>query len=303
MINRLFSTMRSNVGTNIQDTSSAMQTIINVYLNDIYFDVLKRTNWQAVDNSYNFPTVAGRQDYKLPSNFGKEVYVQDSTNTVQLSSVTLQQMAEDNPNFILTQGQPQFYAVLDSPVWNQPTAAATLSIFSSSAADTTQTVRITGEDTSRNFISEDITLTGQSTVTTSGAYRVIRSISKSAVTTGYITVNSGSVSVATLASADLAYSIKVIRFFPTPSGVITIYCPFIIKPYPMTSDYDQPVIDAADVIELGATMKAWRYKRQFTKAVEYEKQYEKGINTLIWEKENTSNRAQLFHPAPYPRDF
>ena len=79
--------------------------------------------------------------------------------------------------------------------------------------------------------------------------------------------------------------------------------PYIIKPNPLSSDYDVPVIDVADIIELGTTSRAWQYKRQGSKALDYKKLYEQGIVNIIWERENQPNDKHLFDIGTYSRDI
>jgi len=303
-MNRLFTDILTNIGNNIQDTSTAMQTILRNYANDTYFDILKRVNFQSIDEDYSFSTVAGQKNYPLPDNFGKEVFVRDATNLKELSPINLQQLIADYPSTISTQGEVERYTILDSPVRSQPSSASILSLVSSSASDTTQTVRVKGTNSAGVEIDESVTLNGTTTAVTTNSFVEVRSITKSASTTGYVTItsNSGAVTVALLSPAQMAYLIKIIRLHQIPAGVITVQIPYIIRPYPLVSNYDQPIIDCADVIELGATAKAWRYKRQFMKADEFEKLYEKSLAVLVWDKENSFNEVKLFNPKPYPRD-
>lgn len=304
MINRIFVDIYGNVGSNVQDTSNATATIAKRYCNDIYFDILKRVNWQDIDDAHTFNTTAGTSDYILQQNFGKEVYVFNTSTNTELSPITLQELARDYASGISASGDVQRYLILNKPVRNQPSSSSPLSIVSSDASDTTQTIYITARNNNSAEISESVTLTGTSTVTSVNSYSEIRSISKSAVTTGRITItaNSGATTVAVMSPNDKAYSVKVVRLHYTPTSVQTIAMPYIINPYPMSSDYDQPVIDCGDVIELGATMMLWRYKRQFAKAAEYERQYEKALDTLIWNTENSFNQGHFFGILPYPRD-
>lgn len=304
MSNRLFVNIYGNVGSNIQDTSTASQTIIKNYVNDIYFDILKRINWQDIDDDYTFSTVAGTKDYVLPSNFGKEVYVFNSSTNVELSSITMQELVKDFASGINSSGDIQRYMIIDRQIRQQPSSASALSIVSTSASDTTQVVRVKGANSLGVELDESVTLTGTTPATTTNTYTEVRSITKSSTTAGYVTVtsNSGAITNAIMAPADLAYLVKVIRLHYTPTSVQTISLPYLIRPKPMVSDYDQPVINCADVIELGATMKAWRYKRQFSKANEYERQYEKAVDTLIWDVENSFNQGHFFGTLPYPRD-
>lgn len=304
MNNRIFVNIYGNVGTNIQDTSTGTQSVIKNYVNDIYFDILKRINWQDIDDDYTFPTVADQQDYVLPTNFGKEVYVFNSSTNTEISPITMQELVRDYAGSLSLSGDVARYIILNKQVRKQPTSSSVLDIVSSSASDSTQVVRVKGTNSLGVELDETVTLTGTTPVNTANSYTEIRSITKSATTTGYITItsNSSAVTVAVLAAADLAYSVNVIRLHYIPTSVQTISLPYLIRPMPMVSDYDQPVLDCADVIELGATMKAWRYKRQFSKATDYERQYERAIDTLVWDKENSYNQGHFFGILPYPRD-
>ena len=304
MINRLFISIVNNIASNIQDTSTAMSVIIKRYANDVYADILKRVNFQDINNDYSFPTVSGTSDYILPRNFGKEVYVYDSTNQLEIKSVSLQELINSNSADLYASGDIQKYIITIKPVRLQPTSTSTLSIVSSSASDSTQTVAIKYLDSNGIETYETVTLTGTTPVVTSGSAVEVLSISKSASTVGRITVtaNAGAVTVAVLAPADLAYFENVVRFHYTPNGVVTIKMPYIRRPYPLFNDYDQPIIDCADIIELGATAMAWRYKRQFSKAQEYERLYNVAFDTFVWDKENSFNQVKHTLPKPYSRE-
>lgn len=303
MINKVFSAMVINVGNNVQDTSTAMQSIIKNYINDTYFDLLRRTNYNDINDSYSFLT-DGSQDYVLPSDFGKELYAYDSTNKIRLSPIDLQQLVLDFQEGLNVSGQVQRYAIIKKQVRKQPTSSSVLSVASSSASDTTQIIRVKGIDSNNIELNESITLTGTTPVNSINSYIEIRSITKSSTSLGRITItsNSGGATVAILSPADLAYSVMAIRLHYIPSGTLTISLPYQRNPYPLVNDYDQPVINAADIIELGATQKSWMYKRQFSKAMEYKRLYEMGIMDLIWDIENQVGRPKSFHPLPYDRN-
>lgn len=85
-----FGTIKTNVGNNVQDTSSTFATILGVYVNNRYFDILRRTNFQTIVDPYAISVTAGDNKYDLAATFGKELYVSDSTNLTQLTYVTLQ---------------------------------------------------------------------------------------------------------------------------------------------------------------------------------------------------------------------
>lgn len=54
-----FGVMKANVGTNVMDTSTALGTIAGVYLNNRYFDILRRTNFETIVDPYNITVTAG----------------------------------------------------------------------------------------------------------------------------------------------------------------------------------------------------------------------------------------------------
>ncbi len=303
MRNKLFIDIVSNVGHNIQDTSTAMQSIIKNYINNIYFEILDEINFKAINEDYSFATVAGTQDYDLPSNFSKELYVYDSTNLKEYPFISLEKLAEDFSSSLKSQGSIESYTIINKQVSKQPTSSSTISVVSSDSSDSTQTVHIRGISSSVE-ISEDVTLNGTSAVTTTNSYTEILGISKSATTTGKITLtsNSGGVINAVLAPSVKDYKVKSLRFYQIPNAVYTIDMPYIVKPSPLVSDYDTPVIDCADVLEEGATWKSWLYKRQFAKAREYERIYEKTLKRFTWNEYNNPNRVDEINYTSYSRD-
>lgn len=303
-MNKDFNTLKTNVGKNVMDTSTSMASIIGVYLNNRYFDLLRRVNWQSIDDDYSFSTVAGTKDYVLPYNFGKEIYVHDSTNKSQLDRMTLQEWIDKYYDAESDQAAPTKYIILDQTVRDQPSSASQLSITSSSTSDTTETVRIKGIDSNGVELDESVTLNGTSAQTSANTYSEVLAISKSDATVGRVTVtsNSGTVTIALLSPSVLESRATVMRLYPVPSTVCTIKAPYIVKPTPLSNSYDYPIIDCADIIEYGATADAWRYKRQFAKANEFERLYEKFIITFIWDKENQPNQVHQFNPITYNRD-
>ncbi len=303
MTNKNFLNIYSNVGSDIQDTSSAMATHIKRFSNEAYFEILRRLNWNGINPSYTVAVIAGTQDYILPSDFDKEKYVYDATNLLYIPFISLEELVEKFPDNLSSQGSVERYSIFRDAVRKQPTSASVLTIVSSSSADTTQTVRVKGTDSNDVELDESVTLTGTTNATTSNTYNSIRSVTKSASTTGRITItsNSSAVTVAVMAPADIDYKVIKLRLHQTPNNALTLNVPYHIKPYPMSSDYDVPIIDCADGIELGARYRAWQYKRQFGKSQEVERLFEKWVIDAIWNIENQPNQTHQLNPKPYPR--
>jgi hypothetical protein len=74
---RDLNTMMVNVGTDVQDTSSAMGAIIKRYINKRYFDILRVCNLQPVNSTFLLSVTSLAS---LPIDFGKELYCMDGSN-------------------------------------------------------------------------------------------------------------------------------------------------------------------------------------------------------------------------------
>lgn len=103
-MSRAFSTMKDNVATEMQDTSTAMKTLIGKFLNRRYMSVLRAINWQAINDDYTVSVTSGTQDYELPSDFGKEVACWDSTNNTKIEVGDLGRLWQEFGDQITTAG-------------------------------------------------------------------------------------------------------------------------------------------------------------------------------------------------------
>ena len=90
---RDFSTMKANVGTDVQDSSSALQTIIGRYVNKRYFDILRLSNWQAVNKTF---LISLSSLATLPTNFGKELACLDSSSN-PMNRIDIEELARLTP--------------------------------------------------------------------------------------------------------------------------------------------------------------------------------------------------------------
>ena len=300
MNNKKFSAIVDNVGTDVGDTSSAFETISKRYINQRYFSILRSINWEVINPAFSFDTMAGTQTQALPEDFGKELYARDITNGVELAKGDLSELVRAYPSALTTSGTVGRYAIYQDAVQAQPTTAAVVSIVSSSASDTTPTVFVRGIVSSYE-VTEEITLTGTTAATGSLSFSSIKGISKSGTTVGAVTVSCNSQTMAVLPPTIHESRYKIMFLHYNPSAVITIKMPYIISPAPMSDDDDYPVLDVADLIEIGAKADAWRYKRQFQKAQDMEILFEKELQRFIWEKENDPNRVTQFMPTIYDK--
>jgi hypothetical protein len=278
-----------------------MATIIGTFVNKRYFQILRSINWQNINYDYTFDTVSGTQNYVLPDDFSKEISARDSTNGIELRRIDYQELATLYPDDIDSSGSVSKYTIYEDVVKAQPASALAITMVSSSSADTTQTVLVRGISGGVETTTS-VTLTGTSTATTTVTYTRIKGISKSATTTGTVTVSAGAVEIAVLAPKITEARYKLIKLHYVPTSVITISLPYIIKPLPMTETNDYPVLDIADLIEIGAEADAWFYKRQGSKATAKETQFGVELQQYIFDKENQPNEVIQFRPITYDKD-
>ena len=299
-MNKNFLKIQTNVGNEVIDTSDTFKTIIKEYINARYFQILRQINWQNINPDYSFNTVGGTQDYVLPDDFYKPISVRDSTNGTELAETDLQALITNYPDDVSEEGTVSRYVIMEQAVMTQPTEATIVSIVSSSGSDTTQTVLVRGISDGVEMTEEE-TLTGETPATTTAEFTRIIGISKSAITDGAITVTA-TVTLAILPPETLESRYKIMRLHYVPTTTLAIVAPYTIKPSPMSDDMDYPILDIADLIEMGAKADAWRYKKMFAKANVFEAQFTAGLADYVWDKENQPNRIIQFAPSTFNKD-
>lgn len=305
MTNKIFVTIYGNVATLLQDSSSSTQTIIKSLCNRAYQEILKRFNYNRIHTDNLVSVVAGTREYGMPLTFKKEHSVYDKTNKKYIPYISYAELVDKFQDSLETTGPVERYTIIEAPtnVAIKTAIGTTIEVYSSSAADTTQTVNITRT----NGGVETLTLTGTTHATSSINYKAgdIISITKSATTTGYTYVyaTTDAVVLATMSPWQLVSRVKRLFLHYTPTSAITLNVPYYGEALPLINDTDAPEFDCADGIELLALAYAWRYKRQFAKAQEYERLFEKWIVDAMWDVENQPNQTHLINPKTYDRDY
>lgn len=291
--------MITDVGRNVQDTTANTQTVIKNYLNEAYNELCKEANVTNMNDSYSFSTVAGQKDYLMPDNFESSLYALDSTNNIKLKQVDIQEYQIESPTSVDQSGSVVSYAILQRPYFTKP--SSTLDIVSDSALDTSQTVRVRGSNDGI-VISEDVTLTGTTPVTTTNSFDDIFSISSDTARAGIVTITSGADTVAKIGPTIKNYIAIIMRLFNIPTQVLTIKSPYFTTNLPLIDDNDVlGIVDGEDYVIQRASAKLWRRKRQNKKAQDFDVEAERALTRLLWSRENQPNRAHLIQPQPYSR--
>lgn len=295
--NKDFVTMKNNVAEIVGDASSTFLTKIGKWINRRYRDAMRRYSWKQIYNTYSFTTTANQATYPLPEDFSEAVYIWDDTNKKKLWESA--EHGEQNDTSLTA--TPDYFTVKESTVKNQPTSASVLAFVSSSASDNTQTIFVRGY-TGTVLVEETISMNGTTPVNTANSYTRVDQVSKSAVAVGTIsaTSNSGAVSVVTFSPKVLHARFRTLHLFYIPVGSVTLVVRYKRRILPLINDYDYPMVDLCDEIELGAESDAWRAKRQFSKAASMDSVFENEINKRIFQEEQ--NKDITISVTPYDRE-
>jgi len=303
-MNKSFSTIKSNIGTLVQDTSSAMDTNIGVWVNNRYRDIISRYDWDELVYNFSLTSTASVSAYALDEDVDRLMFVLDTTNDGYLAIDSEQQFYQENYDTFDSTGTPERCFIKYDVVRSQPASAEKVTVKSSSASDTSQTVFVRGISSSSE-VYESLLLSGTSVVSASNSYTRLLSISKSAETVGKVTImeNDASTVLSVLAMEQLESDYKQLHLHKIPSGTVVYHIKAGRRILPLSQDYDYPVIrEMADVIELGGVADALRYKRQFMKAREYEFLYEKAISEKLFKRVSQPGQVIMMNPSALNRD-
>jgi hypothetical protein len=95
---------------------------------------------------------------------------------------------------------------------------------------------------------------------------------------------------------------QYIRFHYVPNADYSVLLPYTVKPPELNLDADTTVLPVEDLIQMGATADAWRYKRQFNKAGNMELLFNQTLADFIQSKEMQPNEVIQFKPTTFNRD-
>jgi len=109
-----FSTLKTQVGQLVGDTSTTFLSIIGVYINSRYREILRRTNWNSIVPDYTITatsasTTTSASTYTLPSDFGKELYVY--VNSIDIPHKTLEAIELEYQSQLANTGNIEYYSI------------------------------------------------------------------------------------------------------------------------------------------------------------------------------------------------
>ena len=278
-----FTNLKTEIGKKIQKTDSTYLTKIGEWINRRYEDLWNKYLWTSIiviDETVT--ATAGSSELYLPKDMGQIICLtQRVTNAIILpnSPLIFQKRYLDT---ITNQSDPVAYVLAgESFIKKQLPSASTVTIESSSTADITQKVRVWGK-VGGEEVSELLTLTGTTAVTSSNTYSSISRISKDGTTTGYVTIKYSTTTICVIAPDDnVSRYIKLLLYY-VPSTNIVIYCTYKKR--------FRKLVNAEDIIEIPAVepfvirfvySDCLREQRQFAKAEAEENRANGDLNTMI----------------------
>ena len=238
---------------------------IDKYINLAIMEINDYYIWSFLRRKDTIDTVEDQEDYQLPRDVDKLGVVRQTESPVKLIHVPDNVFYKWIPDPTAT-GNPRWYRLWEEyGVSTQISSAEKVNVVSSSTSDNSQTMTIVGTDASGYEIVETYTLNGTTTVSGTKDFTTIRQVSKSAATTGNITVvgNTSATTFLTLLPEERSPRFKRISFYPIPSSAITIYIEYFTRLRELVNDKDVPQIDRKwhFLIREGALAKVWQYKR------------------------------------------
>lgn len=244
-------------------------------------------NWSFNRRKYTLSTVASTEFYQLPRDLDKISIIRQTTSPNKIRFVPDEIFYRYIPNPTAT-GNPLYYRLWEEEgVSVRLSTDDTIEVVSSSTADTTQTVRIVGKDSNNLPRTESISLNGTTAVAgtiTWNAGDVIR-VSKSADTTGIITVREGTAdtTLVRLAPTERAVRFKIIGLYPIPSSAISVYIEYFTRIRRLEGDNDVPDIDEKWlwVVRIGTMAKVYQYQKEETLFAATQGLYASAVRSMV----------------------
>jgi len=282
--------MKTNVGNQVQDTSSSLATKIGVWLNDKYRDIWRRVAWSGItDDDYTFTGVIGQANYDLPSDFEEERYVSNVTQGIRLIRRLIGEWWRDNTRAYdqgtLDNGTSRNYVILRENINSSGKPLGVIKL--DAPPDATDTFAMP-------YKRKQVDLLGTTgTCTTDTASKIIASAST------FITdlVQPG---MRVKNTTDTTYGLVTSVDSETQLTMDTDLCPDGDETFTVSNEV--LILDIENIMELGAISEAFAYKGFFQKAAYFANRYEIELRRRIGQERSAINqRYQMVPDAAHSR--
>lgn len=262
-----------------------------------YDRIMRSFPWTELNRSYNLSVTAGTRDYSLRYDLEDIIKIWDSTHGFEITAYDVRDHVRFNAINLevvgnVQTGNPDQYIEIGSKSCSALLSIADkVQVLSSSASDITpMVIRVTGE-VSGIAISENLTLTGVSAVTSTNTYDAGAEIQVTAGTSnstlqdlaGVVTVREKTTTtnvLAKLAPNERSPLYRWIRFSVMPASALTAEIWYKKRWMPLVNDNDAPIIPCANELVEGIVADALWEDGQSSAAAAQEAKFMSSVKEL-----------------------
>lgn len=279
MINDTYKRIQVRAMAIVQNTSTSTSNAndllpkVKDWCRTRYDRILRSFPWDELNCSYSLSVTAGTRDYALRYDLESIIKMWDQTHGIEITAYDLRDHIRFNAISLevsgnVQTGNPTQYIDIGSKSCSALLSTSDqVQVLSTSASDVSpMVIRITGEVNGMP-LSESLTLTGTSAVTSTNTYDSGSELQITAGTSdgtlqdlvGIVTVREQDTTsnvLAKLAPNERAPYYKWIRFSTMPATALTAQVWYKKRWYPLTNDNDAPVIPCANEIIEGVVADA-----------------------------------------------
>ena len=303
-----FKELKDNIASTVRETQ--IDSLIGSFANLTGLEIHNAAPWTWLRQKQTFPTVISQEDYNLDSEVDRIAILRDRTNQRKLLYLPDHLFYQFIPNpEDRSTGNPRVYRLWEETGFSTNLAAAdTLYVSSSSASDGSSfNVRVVGRNSSGEVVAETLTLNGTTNVTSSTTWAAsgLMQVSKSAATTGTITVyrTTGATVLAELEPDNLTPRYKRLSLYPIPSSTLTLYLEYLARYRYLIHATDVPQLDQKWnwLLREGALAKTWEYKQNETAAAMHQAIFDRGLKMLRMQDDANLDYVMVLQPRVWSR--
>lgn len=211
-----------------------------------------------------------------------------------------------------TSGLVTQYWIEGMSMLSQPSSASVITLVSSSASDTTQTVRVWGIDSNGAENTDTVLLTGTTAANTTIQFTRVDRVSKDRDSVGLVTGTAGTTTIFKIDPYRFGTSYTVLRLATPSASAVSLSLGYKITQPRMINDQDTPIFDCSQALVIGGYIDALRQQRQHTKAkvLEYNANeptdpttYEGKVREMIKQYDQQQDNIPVFRPQVSREDI
>jgi hypothetical protein len=262
-------------------------TRLTSFLNTTHRQILTVPGMDKLrDHTITFASVANQVLYGLPPSVARIEAITDRTNQWKLDPVALEDVLQADPGLTSTGSSDRYINRGWQQVAVQPAAATGLWAVSSSASDTTQSIKVETVRTGGLSSSAAVTLNGTTRVQVAALtdHIEVTKFYSSLVGVGDISLYTAAAAGTLLATIPIGLTYArylAIQLYPTPASAITYSVDYVRNVLDMSNGTDEPLLpeDFHYLLVEGALLKEWT-KRDDDRRVQADQDYHRGLSAL-----------------------